>query len=73
MVEYVSKRIEKIVGNRENASNQLFSLFQQHLFCFAKVVPVFEPSQNFYHLNPIPNDKIMDMIKLKAFADNKCC
>ena len=52
---------ENIVGKGENAGNQHFLLF---LHCFQK-------SSISVLFNSLPNDKILDVTKLKASADDK--
>ena len=61
MMICVSDLVVNIVGKGENAGHQHFLLFPQ---CFLKA----SLSRSF---NSLPNDKILDMTKLKAFAANK--
>ena len=66
----LSKQVENTVGKGKSARYEQFLLFLQ---CFQKArfpgvskgVIVWE------WVNYLPNDKIMDEIKLKAFPDNK--
>ena len=68
MIICVFDRVENIVGKGENAGYQHFLLFPQ---CFEKAsfsdmskgVIVWE------WVNSLPNNKILDRSKLKAFAD----
>ena len=60
MMIYVFDRAENIVGKGENAGYQHFLLFPQ---CFQKAL-------SFHHCNSLPNDKILDLSKFKAFADD---
>ena len=57
----VSGLVENIVGKGENAGHQHFLFFPQ---CFLKA----SLSRSF---NSLPNGKILNVTKLKAFADNK--
>ena len=52
---------ENTEGKGENAGNQHFLLFPQYFLPYLK--------QKF-SFNSLPNDKILDLSKLKAFADN---
>ena len=66
----LSKWVENTVGKGEIARYEQFLLFPQCLekACFtgvSKGVVVWE------WVNPLPNDKILDITKLKTFADNK--
>ena len=70
MMIFVLDRVENIVGKGENAGYQHFLLFPG---CFQKasfsgslkVVIVWE------RVNSLPNNKILDLTKLKVFADEK--
>ena len=52
------KALLKHCGKRWNAQNEQFHLFPQCFLCNLS-------------LNPLPNDNILGLPKLKAFADNK--
>ena len=65
----VFHRTENIVGKEENAGYQHFPLFPQ---CFQKA---FSSSASkavivWYRVKHLPNDKILTLPKLKAFADD---
>ena len=71
--------IENIFEKGESADNQHFLLFTQCFLLSAEQILVFQ-SHLFYSLqvlsvftslNPFPHDKILDLTKLKAFADDK--
>ena len=44
---------------------------EQEKMLVTKIFSVFFPTMFFYPINPLPNNKILDMTKLKAFADDK--
>ena len=59
MVDFVCKMELSIVGKRKKNAGFLFGL----LFVLK--------SHFFWAVNPLPNDKILDVTKLKAFSDDK--
>ena len=66
----LSKQVENTVGKGEIARNEQFLLFTQ---CFQKVC-FLEASKGvivWEWVNSLPNSKILDLSKWKAFADNK--
>ena len=68
--EFTCNSLENIVGKGENAGNQHFLLF---LLCFQNTsFPGSLKLRTLWkRINPLPNDKISEGTKLKAFADNK--
>ena len=66
----VFHRVENIVGNGENAGHQHFLLFP---LCFqtSSLIGSLKLKIMWFRVNPLPNDKMLDWLKLKAFADGK--
>ena len=58
----LSKQVENTVVKWEIARYEQFLLFLQ---CFQKKLLIWE------RVNSLPNEKILDLTKLKAFADDK--
>ena len=63
-------RVENIVGKGENTGYQHFLLFLQ---CFQKpsISRLLKVGIVWERVTSLPNNKILDWFKLKAFADNK--
>ena len=47
------------------------SVFKSHLFCCLQKLSFWNSIKVCRLVNPLPNDKIWDVTKLKAFADDK--
>ena len=54
-------------------SQKQISIFQPHLFCCLQILLILDQSKilSFSRVNPLPNEKNLDVTKLKAFADDK--
>ena len=62
MMIHVLDRVENMVGKGENAGEQDFLLFKQFFYTIKEKFPP---------LNSLPNDKMLDTIKLKEVTDEK--
>ena len=64
-MKFVLGRVENIMGKGENAGYQCFPMFSKGLF--VRVVNLCGTEL----INSLPNNKILNVTKLKAFADGK--
>ena len=63
--------LENVVGKGENAGDQHFLFFPQGFLKAFFFRMVKSRDRALYRVNPLPDDKILDQTKLKAFADDK--
>ena len=66
----VLHRVENIVGEGENAWYQHFSPFST-MFTKGFFLQDVKSHHVLYRIDPLPNNKILDLSKFKAFADDK--